>query len=423
MAGVAWSHGPGATDVKIAYVTMQFPAPSETFASSDVRALVERGDAVTVFALRPAHADHDAFVRDRSLGAVDIRPLTSRRVVQGLRTLVRHPAWTLSLLGWLLRWTGRRPRHLASSLALLPGALAAFEEIERESFDVVHLFWGHYPSMVAHLAEGFAPRIVRSVFLGAYDLVMAYGGSAPVARSAHAVWTHARVNVPAIAQLGVPEGRVRVAYRGVDVARLTSIRATTEGERVPHRIVTVARLIASKGMRDVIQAFVAVRERVPDATLCIVGDGPDRHDLERVARASGVGHAIEFLGHVPHDEALRAMGRSDVFVLLSSKPDERLPNAAKEAMALGCVCVVTATPGIEELVAHEATGFVVDSVAAPSVARWLERALTLGGARATLTAAAAAHVRSSFDAAATMATYRAAWAELAAAPEPRADRG
>ena len=393
---------------------MEFPAPSETFASTDVRALVEAGDAVTVFALRPAHAEHESFVRDRSLGDVDIRPLTAQRVARGLATFVTHPAWALSLLGWSFRWLWRRPRHLAASLVLLPGALAAFEDLQREDFDVVHLFWGHYPSMVAHLAERFAPRVVRSVFLGAYDLVMAYGGSAPAARAAHAVRTHARVNVPAIARLGLPEEAIQVAYRGVDVARLESIRTAADGERVPHRIIAVARLIASKGMRDVIHAFTALRERVPDATLVIVGDGPDRQELERVAQESGVGEAIEFLGHVAHSEALGAMARSDVFVLLSTKPDERLPNAAKEAMALGCVCVVTSTPGIEELVEHEATGFVVESVAVPVVAHWLERALTLGDGRTEFVAAATRHVRSSFDAAATMQAYRRAWTALVA---------
>lgn len=395
--------------MRIAYVTMRFPTPSETFASTDVHALTRLGDVVTVIGLRPAHARHAELMAERSLESVAVCSLSLSRALRGLGLAVVRPAWTWSMLLWIFRWTWLRPTHTVRSLLLLPSALVAFDDVRRGGFTVAHLFWGHYPAMVGHLLERFAPEVVRSIFLGAYDLAMGYGGSAPVARHADTVWTHARVNVPDIERLGVPAGTVRVAYRGVDASQLEAVARRYAGERVPRRIVTVARLIASKGLRDVIRAFAVLRNRVPQATLCIVGEGPEQATLEELARALGVGEAIEFLGHLPHADALAAMACSEVFVLLSTKPGERLPNAVKEAMALGCVCVVTATPGIDELVEHERTGFVLESTEPESVAGWLQHALTLGPERGTLQEAAVQRIRESFSVLATMVRYREAW--------------
>ncbi len=402
---------------------MEFPTPAETFASTDVRALLRYGDTVTVFALRPAHARHAALVAERSLEAVEVHPLSLGRALRGLGLIAVRPAWTWSLLRWILRWNARRPKHVLTSVALLPSALVAFDDLRRGGYAVVHLFWGHYPAMVGHLLERFAPEVVRSIFLGAYDLTEGYGGSAPVARRADTVWTHARVNVPDIVRLGVPAASVHVAYRGVDILQLATVARRFAGERVRFSVVTVARLIAAKGLRDVIRAFAAARRQVPKATLRIVGDGPDRAQLEDLTRSSGVADAVEFLGHVPHDEALAIMARSEVFALFSTKPGERLPNAVKEAMALGCVCVVTATPGIGELVEHERTGFVLDSTEPESAARWLQRALMLGPERGELQDAAARRISQSFDVALTMDQYREAWRAARATAARRGGRG
>ncbi len=400
--------------LRVAYVSMQFPAPSETFAATDVRALIERGDAVTVFAMRPPHAHHEQMLAERSLTNADVRPMTWPRALRGLGLILTRPAWTASTLAWAVRWNRSEPRHLLSTVALMPSAFVIFDDLRRGRYDVLHLFWGHYPTMVGHLAHRFAPGVVRSVFLGAYDLVMEYGGSRPVARAADAVWTHARVNRPALQALGVPDETTHVGYRGVDVHRLASLREAEEAGRQAGSIVAVARLIASKGMDDVIRAFALVRDRLPQATLTLVGDGPERPALEALAGQLGVAGATQFVGHVAHDEVLRIMARTDVFVLLSTKPDERLPNAVKEAMALGCVCVVSRTPGIEELVDHGRTGFIVEPIEPERVATWIERAVA-GGDNENVRRDALAHVSVAFDAARTMAGYHQTWAALAEA--------
>ncbi len=394
--------------MKIAYITMQFPVPSETFAGSDVLALLARDESVTVFTLRPPHPDAEALIRQRSLDDVDVRQQTARRTARGVSLVLRRPGWALALLAFIVRWTYRRPRQTLASLALLPGALVVFDDVVREEFDVVHLFWGHYPALVAHLAQRFAPRTVRSVFLGAYDLLANFGGSAPVARDADVVWTHVAANRDAIAQLGVAPEKIHVAYRGVRVADLEQVREAAAGERSPLGLISVGRLVELKRMDALVGAFAQLRKRVPDATLTIVGDGPQRAALENLAERLGVARAVTFTGHLPHVEALRLVARATAFVLLSST--ERLPNAVKEAMALGTICVVSDTPGIDELVRDGQTGYVVDDVGATTVAGAIERVLTDSEDIARVRRAAELRIREAFDVEPTMDLYRRTWA-------------
>jgi glycosyltransferase involved in cell wall biosynthesis len=397
--------------VRIAYVTMQFPAPSETFASQDVRALLRLGAHVEVFALRPPAARHASMVAERSLEGTTIHSVSVGRALRGLRLWLARPRWAASLLTWLLATQFHRPAELARSLALATSALVLFEELQRRRFDVVHLFWGHYPTLVGHLVARFRPDLRLSMFLGAYDLRATYAGSRSVARRADVVWTHAAVNRPAILALGVPPERLRVSYRGIDVDAALRVAAEEAEGRVRNRIVTVGRLVPAKGMDAVVRALAQVRGRVPDATLVVAGDGPERTRLETLAVELGLDGSVQFLGHVPQERVWRELARADAFVLMSH--DERLPNAAKEAMALGCVPIVTRTAGIEELVEDGRSGYVVEVHDTGALAERLAD-LLLGdpAVRSSLQVHARAHVAACFDVRTSMATYLRAWEDL-----------
>lgn len=398
--------------MRVAYVTMQLPSPSETFACADVRTLSERGVDVTVYGLRPAHRDHNEMVRDRRLGNVVIHMASPLRVLRGLLTVLSRPRWTLSLLSWTFHWHIRRPDALVRSLILAPSSLAIFRDIHEARFDVVHLFWGHYPAMVGHLVDRFAPSTVLTTFLGAYDLTSRFAGGVDVAQRAAVTWTHAFANLDLLEDRGVPLERVQVVHRGIDLSHTRRIATNDALARVRHRVMVAGRLIPSKGADIALSAFLSVLKTVPDASLCVVGDGPERGELQALAAVSTHPDTIAFLGHVPHDEVLREMARSDVFLMLSSKEGERLPNVVKEAMAMGCVCIVSKTPGIEELVEDDVTGIVLPDTTIDTVATRLRSLMMDTLTLDRLRRAAHAHVTQGFDVTRAMDTYIATWAQL-----------
>lgn len=405
--------------MKVWYVTMQFPAPSETFAGSDVRALRRSGAEVSVHSLRPAHENAEGMLAERGLNATEVTHGGPAEALRGLGVGLTRPGLLLGLLGWLFRHTRDNPDHLLRSLVLVPRTLELFARTERAKPEVVHLFWGHYPAMVAHLVQKYLPETVVSVFLGAYDLEMNYGPSAPVARNADVVWTHARVNLPALKRLGIPEERIRVAYRGLE---LSPFQEKPPVEKVPHRLVTAGRLIPSKGIGDVLEVLARVLEKWPDATLIVLGDGPAREALEAQAKCLGVAHAVTFRGHVSHETVLEEMTAAEVFLFMSKKPSERLPNVVKEAVASRCLCIATRTPGMDELLVDGAYGFVIDQGDVAAAAGHIDATFAKEGAgegsTEAMTMAAYQHLEEHFDVDRIMAAYHAQWRRLHAAKAP-----
>ena len=183
-------------------------------------------------------------------------------------------------------------------------------------------------------------RPVVSTFLGAYDLSTGFGPSLDLARRADVVFTHAAVNVAAITAHGVARERVEIVHRGVPPSLLERAAVLDPNARDPRRVVSVARLIPSKRMDAVIEAFARTAVSPPDASLVVFGDGPERVRLEALARERGLSRRVEFRGHRPQAEVFAELARAGAFVMLSTKESERLPNVVKEAMAAGCVPVV-----------------------------------------------------------------------------------
>ncbi len=352
--------------MKVAYITMQFPYPSETFASNDVRLLRKHAE-VSVHGLRFAHPDAKKMLIERNLEKLTLTHNETTSVFAGLGYGLRRPQRLFALLSYSVGTSVTKPSHLLKSLLLVPRVLEIFSWLEREQPDVVHVYWGHYPALVGYLVERYLPQTVVTLSLAAYDLHMQYGGTKQVAQQAHAVRTLTKANVAQIEQVfGVPAERIEIIYDSLDIAR--GRRALLKKSKIPKRILTAGRLIEAKGMFEVLAVFAAVLKQHPEASLVVLGDGDKRDELEAHSRVLGLEHAVTFKGHVNHDTVFEEMAVAEVFLFLSKS--ERLPNVVKEAMLSGCVCVASATVGIEELIPNERYGFVVpvDDVAAATAA-------------------------------------------------------
>lgn len=359
--------------MKVSYVTTVFPVPSETFAGVEVRLLRKRGIDVSVHALGPPGSGAAAMLSAWDLSDLKVTHGTAGNLWRGLRLCIQRPALPWGLVRLIFRRTLRRPRHLAVSLLLIPRAVQLFAEIERERPDVVHLYWGHFPSLVGYLVLERLTTLVLSSSLSAYDLGIGYGVSRAVAPRADFVRTWARANVPDIEALGVAGERIEVVYQGFDFDRLSDVDRSA---KVRRRVVSAGRLVAAKRMDDVVKTFHRVLPHMPDASLVILGDGPERARLERLARGLGLADAVLFRGHVSHDVVLREMAAAEVFLFMSCHPHERLPNVVKEAIAMDCLCIVTDTPGMEELIRHDEDGFVLPQRDVEGAARCLQEVLS-----------------------------------------------
>lgn len=392
--------------MKISYITMQFPVPSETFASIDVESLRHQGQDISVYCMRPKHSEYNKLMLERNHSNLQVKHFSLSSVLSFLFFLLFHPLISASLLYWVFLCNLKSPKHLFKSLVLFPSAISIFSALFKHKPDIVHLFWGHYPSMVGYLVKKFIPNTVMSMFLGAHDLLSKYPGSISLSTDADVVFTHSKSNLAIMTEMGIDVAKVNVIVRGTKLDfpvksnpdKFKSIDAPV--------FLTAARLIEEKGVDDVIKLFNGVSKMHPSAVLYIAGDGPYKRKLVEMVESYGLEKNIVFLGYINQLELIDHMAKSHFFVLMSRYPSERLPNVVKEAMYQKCVVITTETSGIDELIEDKKEGFIVDYNAAADV---IKASLSDGEGAKTMADLGHSKIINDFDVNVSMRRYLQLW--------------
>lgn len=173
---------------------------------------------------------------------------------------------------------------------------------------------------------------------------------------------------------GYPDDRTQVHYIGVDTEFFAPDR---DIPREPI-VLFVATLKEGKGCKYLIQAMARVQAQLPDVELVIIGDGPCRRQLERLARETL--RAYQFLGTQPPEVVRHWMNRARVFsvasVPASSGWTEAFGLVYAEAQAMGLPVVSFSSGGVPEAVSHGETGFLVPERDSEGLAHYLRVVLT-----------------------------------------------
>jgi teichuronic acid biosynthesis glycosyltransferase TuaC len=248
-----------------------------------------------------------------------------------------------------------RPRHYGNWGAWAAPSLAiALRRLRRRfPFDVVHAH-NAVPAADAVLRAGIdAPLVVSEHGADVFHTVPLYlAGRAATERAfdrARIVLANSAGVERSCRALGA--ARTRVLLLGTDVppARVAAVRPAG-----PPTLVTVAHLVARKRHGDVLRALWLLRDRHPDARYVIIGDGPERGPLERLAGDLGLTDRVEFTGQLRHEEALARAREGELFVMPSI--DEAFGVAYIEAMAAGVPAIGAIGEAGPEEIAHAGDG-------------------------------------------------------------------
>jgi glycosyltransferase involved in cell wall biosynthesis len=103
------------------------------------------------------------------------------------------------------------------------------------------------------------------------------------------------------------------------------------------RLLFVGRLTTGKNIHVLLKAMAQLSKSNPAISCTIVGEGPERGNLEKLAQKLGIAAQVTFLGGLAFELVLSQYAQADVLVLASNV--EGWPKAVAEAMAFGLVCI------------------------------------------------------------------------------------
>ncbi len=171
--------------------------------------------------------------------------------------------------------------------------------------------------------------------------------------------------------------RIHVILNGVDTERFAPDVVPMELSDKPV-VMTVRRLVPKNGVRYFVEACSQVESA---CDFVIVGDGPQRAQLERLTGELGVSGRVRFLGPVPNRKLPGVLAAADVVVVPSLVEASSI--SLLEAMAMGKPCIVTNIPGIDEVASPDRSVMVAPADAG-AIARSVDRLICDPGLRRML---------------------------------------
>jgi colanic acid/amylovoran biosynthesis glycosyltransferase len=402
---------------RIGYVLKRFPRLSETFVAAELIELERQGEELTVFAVSRAEEPiRHAFVDELRAPVVYLpyRPLREPlRVARALARVLRRDG-----RGWLRAasyclWPPRR-----KGLRRLLQATVLREEMKRARIDHAHAHFATAAARLANLAwrmggPGYSVTAhAKDIYHEEVRVEHLRDKLAP-ARFVVTVSSAGRDHLDAL--LGL-DGKLEVVPNSVDLRRIGPAR---NGPGEPGLVLTVARLVEKKGLRDLVEACALLQRRPTPAAaglqLEVVGGGPLQSELRETAERLGV--SARFLGPLPQEDVLERYRRASVYclpcVVAESGDRDGLPTSVLEAMALGVPVVTTAVSGLPEAVIDGHTGLLVPEHDPEALAAAIERLLMDGKLAARLAAQARRHVEERYVLERSVARLRTLFREVA----------
>jgi len=175
--------------------------------------------------------------------------------------------------------------------------------------------------------------------------------------------------------LGAPSSKLVKNIYGVNVELF---QKTIPSKNDP-QIITVGRLVEKKAPYLTILSFAKIATKFPNSRLKIIGDGPLLEVCKRIVTALKIEAQVIFCHSMTQAEIAKELAKSRIFVLHSVNAfdgdSEGTPNVVLEACASGLPVVSTRHAGIEEVIKHGTTGYLVSEGDVQSMSEYLEELL------------------------------------------------
>ncbi|MGO9402222.1 MAG: glycosyltransferase [Terriglobales bacterium] len=385
----------------IAYIANEFPSSLEPYVTDEITELRRRGMQVICCSGKQVTPENlslaeTAFWKETRY----FQPLSDAELLRAVRRLASDRPNLWQLLRPLLWERGPSPTRRIRALGHTVMGAALAEQLAplhvENTVEHIHAHHGYFASWMALAAArllgiGFSFTLHGSDLLQRADLLSAK------LRACQFCVTVSDFNRQYILRNypDIPAEKIIVQRLGVDRV----LPWPTPGAEAGHQrfcLLSVGRLHRVKNYRFLIQACAALRDQSLDFICWIVGEGPERPDLQRQITASGLQGLVYLIGQVPRTELPSYYRSADLVVMTSES--EGIPVVLMEAMAHAKLVLAPAITGIPELVEHQRTGFLYQAGALPdfvSAVTWIHanQASLAGIQRAAAASIAASYNR------------------------------
>ncbi len=354
--------GNKAKNAKILYLLHWFPALSETFILREILELQKSGESVDVASLNPppdkiTHPEVGQFD-----GEIHIpRDGFSYTLSAHFHWLSSFPEIYFPILFAILSKI-IHPKTVTVSLRVFCKVIRLAYALRDSDYKHIHAHFGTAPATGAWILGklldipfSFTLHAV-GVFLPDRLLVRKVADSKFVAVISNFNISYLKKRFPKI-----DESKFNVVRCGIrpDDFEFRQVEASNN----PPVVLSVGRMVETKGFRDLIYAAKLLHEKDKIVELVLVGGGDKFEEFRKLASELGIRELVKFTGPLPQNEVREIMMHADLFVLAASV-DERgdrdgIPVVLMESLAFGIPTISTEVSGIPELIVNFDTGLLV----------------------------------------------------------------
>jgi colanic acid/amylovoran biosynthesis glycosyltransferase len=375
---------------RIAYILDSFPNISETFISNEINELIALGYEVEIFSChRPKSSmlhDSAKFLLTKTLYLP--KPISKFDLAHAsLSLMLRSPIRFMKTIynakflpGKHFAWTARQSTYLA-------------EQIAKRNFDRIHVHFASDAACYGMFASKFLNLPLTLTVHSPLSENESQGNKLNVVgQHAKAVVTISAFNKKYIIEnFGIPARKIHINPNGI---QNNVFLVDPTSQRVPGRILTVARLHPDKGVKYAIEAASILHKKGVHFEWIIIGDGPERNRLEEQIGKSGLNEKIKLLGFQLTSEVIEQLKIASIFALSSISESQGV--VYLEAMAMGTPIVGTDIYGVCETVIDGKTGFLVPTENPEALAEKILQLLNDEVLRKNFSDASLVHVKKQF---------------------------
>lgn len=375
--------------MRIAFIVDQFPTLSETFILNQITGLIDRGHEVDIYCDKPGNLTqtHPEIQQYQLLARTYYIPIPSNkiwRIIKAIWLFVCNFFKAPKIMLQIINLTKYNRDNYGEPASFLRPIYLIIPWLKQSHYDIIFCHFGRN-GLKANLLQdlGLIKQAKTVVVFHGYDLSLylaihgqdIYQNLFNQVDLVQPISQHWRQK---LLELGCPESKILVHHMGIDCHKFQYLVKHPSDSQI--LIVSIARLVAKKGLQYSIQAVAQLIPRYPNLEYQIIGDGVLKEELEQLIKQLNITKNVKLLGWRQQQEVAAIIAQADIVLapsITSQDGDcEGIPVSLMESMARGLPVISTYHSGIPELIEDGVSGYLLPEQDINNLAIKIEHLIT-----------------------------------------------